>query len=69
MLHGMISKWSHIFYELLVSDDPGLFEVIHALLDAYVDPTLVVDQCCEVVCINDRLWDDFQWNAHKFRVW
>ena len=58
-----------MFYQLLVSNDPGLFEAIYALLDAHIDPPLVVDQCCEVISINDLLWDDFQWNAHEFRVW
>ena len=68
MLHGMISKWSHIFYQLMVSDDPGLFEAIHALLDAHVDPPLNLDQCLELISINDLLWDDFQGNAHELRV-
>ena len=58
-----------MFYQLLVSDDPGLFEAIHALLDAQVYPYLVVDQCCDVININDLLRDDFQGNAHEFRVW
>ena len=40
-----------MFYQLLVSDDTGLFEAIHALLDAHIYPPLVVDQCCEVVRI------------------
>ena len=69
VLHRMISKWSHMFYQLLVSDDTSLLETIHALLNAYVDPPLVVDQCCEVISINDLLWDYFQGNAHEFRVW
>ena len=56
-------------YQLLVINDPGLFETIHALLDAYVDPPLVVDQCCEVIGINDLLCDTFQGNAHEFRLW
>ena len=56
VLHGMISKWSHIFYQLLVSNDPGSFEAIHALLDANVDPPLVVDQ---FVSINNFMWDNF----------
>ena len=58
-----------MFHQFLVSNDPGLFESIHALFDAHVDPPLVVYWCSEVVRINDFLWDDFQWNAHKFRVW
>ena len=48
-----------MFYQLLVRDDTGLFEAIHALLDANVDPLFVVDQCCEVISINYLLWDDF----------
>ena len=52
-----------------VSNDPVLFESIHSLFDAHVDLPLVVYQCSEVVRINDLLWDDFQWNAHKFWVW
>ena len=43
VFHGMIPKWSHMFYQLLVRDDPGLFEAIHALLDAHADPPLVVN--------------------------
>ena len=58
-----------MFYQLLVSDDSVLFEAIHALLDAHVDPPLVVYQCCEVIIINDILWDDFQGNLHELRVW
>ena len=58
-----------MFYQLLVIYDPSLFEAIHALLDAYVDTPLVIYQCSEVVSINDFLWDNFQQNAHKFRVW
>ena len=57
-----------MFYQLLVSDDPGLFEAIHVLLDAHVDPPLVVYQCSEVVSINDLLWDNFQGSPHEFRV-
>ena len=56
-------------YQLLDSDDPGLFEAIHALLGAHVDPPLVVNQCCEVISINDLLWGDFQGNANELRVW
>ena len=69
VLHWMIPKWSHIFYQLLVRDDPGLFEAIHALLDAHVDPTLVVNQCLDIISINDLLWDNFQRNPHELRVW
>ena len=58
-----------MFYQLLVSDYPGLFEAIHALLNAHVDPPLLVNQCREVININDVLWDDFQGNAHELRVW
>ena len=58
-----------MFYQLLVRDDLCLFEAIHALLDAHVDPPLFVDQCCEVISINDLLCGDFQWNAHELRVW
>ena len=57
-----------MFYQLLVRDDPGLFEAIHALIDVHVYPPLVVDQCCEVISITDLLWDDFQGGAHELRV-
>ena len=60
VLHCMIPEWSHIFYQLLVCDDASLFEAIHALLDAHVDPPLVVNQCLKVIGVNDLLWDDFQ---------
>ena len=68
VLYGMIPKWSHMFQQLLVSDDPILFDPIHALFDANADPPLVFYQCIEVVRINDFPWDDFQWNAHKLWV-
>ena len=44
-----------MFYQLLVINDPGLFEAIHALLDAHVDPPLVVDQLYEVVSMDNFL--------------
>ena len=65
----MIPEWSHMFYQFLVCDDPSLFEAIHTLLDAHVDPPLVVHHCPEVISVNDLLWDDFKRNPHKFRVW
>ena len=58
-----------MFYQLLAIDDPGLFEAIHALLDAHVYPPLFVDQCGEVVSLKDFLWDNFQENVHELRVW
>ena len=58
-----------MFYQLLVRDDVSLFGAIHALLDAHVDPPLVVHQCLEVISVNDLLWDDFKRNPHKLRVW
>ena len=69
VLNGVISKWSHMFNQLLVSDDPGLFEAIRPLLDLHVYLPLVVDQYCEVISLNDLIWDDFQGNAHELRVW
>ena len=58
-----------MFYQLLVSNYPVLFESIHALLDAHIDPPLVVDQYCEVISVNDLLWGDFQGDEHELRVW
>ena len=69
VLYEMIPKCSHMFYKFLVGNDPSLFNSIHALFDARVDPPLVVYHCSEVLSINDFLWDYFQWNAHEFRVW
>ena len=70
VFHGMIPKWSYMFHQLLVSgENPGLFEDIHVLLYAHVYPPLVVNQCLEVISIDDLLWDDFQRNPHKRRVW
>ena len=69
VLHWMIPEWIHMFYQLLVHDDPGLFEAIHALLVLHVDQPLVVNQCLEVISVDDLLWDDFQINPHKLRVW
>ena len=58
-----------MLYQLLVSNDPGLFEAVHDILGAHVDPPLVVNQCLEVININDFLWDDFQRNSRELRVW
>ena len=69
VLHWMITEWSHMFYQFLVSDDASLFEAIHARLDAHVDPPLVVNQCLEVISVDDLLWDNFKRNPHKLRVW
>ena len=59
LLYVMIPKWSHMFHQLLVNDNTGLFESTHALLNTYVDPPLVVYQCRKVVRINDFLWGAF----------
>ena len=69
VLYGMIPKWSHMCYQFLISDDPGLFDSIYALFDAHVDPPLVVYQCIEVLRTNDFLWDNFLYNTHELRVW
>ena len=69
VFQGMITKWIHMFYQQLVRDDPGLFETLHAPLNAHVDQPLVVNQCGEVLSINYFLCDRFQGNAHKFRFW
>ena len=69
VLHWMIPEWSHMFYQFLVRDDASLFEAINALLDVHVDPPLVVNQCLEVISVDDLLWDDFIRNPHKLRVW
>ena len=57
------------FYQNLVRDDASLFEAIHALFGAHVDTPLVVNQCLEVISVDDLLWDDFKRNPHKLRVW
>ena len=69
VLHWMILEWIHMFYQFLVRDDSSLFEDIHALLDAHVDPPLVVHQCLEFIGVDDLLWDDFKRNPHKLRFW
>ena len=69
VLHWMIPEWIHMFYQLLIRDDPGLFEAIYALLGAHADSPLVVNQCLEVISVDDLLWDDFQRNPHKLWVW
>ena len=58
-----------MFYQFLFCDDASLFEAIHALLDAHVDPPLVFHQLPEVIGVDDLLWDDFKRNPHKFMVW
>ena len=67
VLHWMILEWSHMFYQFLVRGDASLFEAIHALIDAHVDPPLVVHQCLEVLGFDDLLWDDFKRNPHNHR--
>ena len=69
VLCWMIPEWSHMFYQLLVRDDASLFEAIHALLGAHVDPPLVFKQCLEFISVDDLLWDDFKNKPHKLRVW
>ena len=69
VLHVTISERSHMFYQLLVSNDTSLFEAIHALLNTHVDPPLVIYQQWEVIDIIDLLWDNFQGNENEFRVW
>ena len=69
VIHWMIPERSHMFYQLLVRDDTSLFESIHALIDAHVDTPLVVNQCLEVISVDDLLWDDFKRSPHKLRVW
>ena len=69
VLHWIIPEWSHMFYQLFVRDDASLFEAIHALLDAHVDPPLVVNQCLEVISVDDLLWGNFKSNPHKLGVW
>ena len=68
VLHWIIPKWSHMFYPFLVHDDASLFESIHALLDAHVDPPLFFNQCLEVISLDDLRWGDFKRNPHKLRV-
>ena len=53
-----------MLYQILVRNYHVLFEAIYALLDAHVDPPLVIYQCCEFISINDLLWDYFQGNAY-----
>ena len=48
-----------MFYQLLVRYYASLFEAIHVLLNAHVDPPLVVNQCIKVISVNDLLWGDF----------
>ena len=69
VLQWIITEWRHMFYQLLVRGDASLFEAIHALLDAHVDPPLVVNQCLEVISVYNLLWDNFKRNPHKLRVW
>ena len=69
VIHWMIPECIHMFYQLLVRDDASLFEAIHALLDAHVDPPLVVNQCLEVISVNDLMWNYLKRNPRKLRVW
>ena len=55
VLHWLIPKWSHMFYQLLVRNDASLFEAIHDLLDVHVDPPLVVNPCIEFISVDDLL--------------
>ena len=65
----MIPEWSHMFYQLLIRNNARLFEAIHALLGVHIYPPLVVNQCLQVISVDDLLWDDFKINPHRLRVW
>ena len=60
VLHWMIPEWSHMIYQFLICNDASLFEDIRTLLNAHVNPPIVVHQCFEVISVDDLLWDDFK---------
>ena len=54
----VVSVCCQVLDELLVCDDSGLLESIHAFGDLNVDKYLVVDDDNKAVLINDFLGDD-----------
>jgi hypothetical protein len=63
---GGIAELGEVFLELLVSDEPHLFQAIHAATDFGVDSSIRLGNIVEVVLGDDLVRDDVQWEAHVF---
>ena len=64
----VVSVWCQVLDELLVCDDSGLHESIHAFDDINVDKSLVVEYVKKAVLINDFLGNDIDVFLHIIRV-
>ena len=63
---GGIAELGEVFLELLVSNEPRLFQAVHAATDFGVDPSISRGDIVEVVLGDDLVGDDVQWEAHVF---
>lgn len=50
----------------IIGDSASLGEAIHAFADFNVDKTLFINNGCEIVLVNDWLWDDRDVDTHVF---
>ena len=64
----VISVWCQVLDELLVCDDSGMLESIHAFDDINVDKSLVVDDVNKAVLINYLLGYGRDVYLHILRV-
>ena len=64
----LVSLWCQVLDELLVCDDSGLLESIHAFGDINVEKPLVVDYVKKAVLTNDLLGDDIDVYLHILGV-
>ena len=56
--HWVVAKGGHVLDEFFLGNYAGLFEPIHAFVNAHVDEAVLTHDGAEVVCLDDFLWDD-----------
>ena len=64
----MVAMWRELAYKVLVSEDGGLFEPIHAPFYFYVDITVGGKEVGEMVLETDGGWKVFVLQAHVLGV-
>ncbi len=64
----VITPFGQSLFEELVGNDAGLGEAIHAFTNLDIDPSVIVDQVPEVVFFDDLVRDEFESEAHVFRI-
>ena len=64
----VVTLFGQSLFEELVGDDAGLWEAVHAFANFDVHLSVGVDQVPEVVLDNDLFGDDFESEAHVFRI-